>query len=39
MEVACRKEKNAAVVSVKGRMDAVCFMDFEKILDEQIASG
>ncbi|PKG31245.1 STAS domain-containing protein [Methanoregula sp.] len=39
MEVACRKEKNTVIVSVTGRMDALCSMDFEKILDEQIAAG
>lgn len=39
MEVAFRKEKNTAIVSVTGRMDALCSMDFENILDEQIAAG
>jgi len=39
MEVVCRKEKNAAIVSVTGRMDALCSADFEKVLDEQIAAG
>lgn len=39
MEVTFRKEKNATVISVKGRMDALCFMDFERILDEQIGAG
>ncbi len=39
MDVALRKEKNAVIVSVKGRMDAVCTMDFEKVLDDQIAAG
>ncbi len=39
MDVTFRKEKNAAIISVKGRMDALCFMDFEKILDDQIGAG
>jgi len=39
MEVTLHKRKNVNIVSVKGRMDAVCTMDFEKILEEQIASG
>jgi len=39
METALRKEGNAVIVSVKGRMDAVCSMDFEKVLEDQIAAG
>ena len=39
METALRKEGNAVIVSVKGRMDAVCSMDFEKALEDQIATG
>ena len=39
MEVALRKEKNVVIVSVKGRMDAVCTMDFEKALEDQLALG
>ncbi len=39
MEVALRKEKNVVIVSVTGRMDAVCTLDFEKTLEDQMAAG
>lgn len=39
MEITTRKEKNAAVVSVSGRIDAITAPDFEKSLDGLIAAG
>lgn len=39
MEINTRKEKNAVVVSVKGRMDAVSSADFEKELATLMAEG
>jgi len=39
MEISKRKEKNAVVVSVKGRLDAVTSPDFEKELTGLIAQG
>jgi anti-anti-sigma factor len=39
METRTRKEKNATVVSVKGRMDAVSSPEFEKQLSELIGQG
>ncbi|NWF91512.1 MAG: STAS domain-containing protein [Syntrophaceae bacterium] len=39
MEIQTRKEKNAVVVSVKGRMDAVTAPEFEKNLFDLIAKG
>ncbi len=39
MEITKRKEKNAVVVSVKGRMDAVSSAEFEKELDASMADG
>ncbi len=39
MEVALRKERNLVIVSVAGRMDAVCTLDFEKNLEDQMAAG
>ena len=39
MEINTRKEKNAVVVSVKGRMDAVSSADFEKELAALMAEG
>jgi anti-anti-sigma factor len=39
MEISRRKVKDAVVVSVKGRLDAVTSPDFEKELKEVIAQG
>jgi anti-sigma B factor antagonist/stage II sporulation protein AA (anti-sigma F factor antagonist) len=39
MEITTSKVKNAVVVSVKGRLDAVTSADFEKELKEVIAQG
>jgi stage II sporulation protein AA (anti-sigma F factor antagonist) len=39
MEIVTRKEKNAAVVSIKGRMDAISSPEFEKELSELMAEG
>ena len=39
MEIQTRKEKNAAVVSIRGRMDAVSSPQFEKELSELMAEG
>lgn len=39
MEITTRKEKNSAVVSVSGRIDAITAPDFEKSLDGLIAAG
>ena len=39
MEIKTRKEKNAVVVSIKGRMDAVSSPEFEKELSELMAEG
>jgi anti-anti-sigma factor len=39
MEITRRNVKNAVVVSVKGRLDAVTSPDFEKELTEVIAQG
>ena len=39
MEILRRKEGNAAVVSVKGRLDAVSSPEVEKELDRLIAEG
>jgi anti-anti-sigma factor len=39
MEISTKKENNAVVVSVKGRMDAVTSPEFEKNLSALIATG
>lgn len=39
MEIVTRKEKNAAVVSIKGRMDAISSPEFEKEVSELMAEG
>jgi len=39
MEMSRRKEKNAVVLSVKGRLDAVTSPDFERELTGLIAQG
>jgi len=39
MEISTKKENNAVVVSVKGRMDAVTSPEFEKSLSALIATG
>lgn len=39
MEIRTKKEKNAIVVSIKGRMDAASSSDFEKQLSELMAKG
>jgi anti-anti-sigma factor len=39
MEMAKRKEEEAVVVSIKGRLDAVSSPEFEKELDALIAEG
>jgi len=39
MEIRTRKENNAIVVTVKGRMDAVSSPDFEAHLSELMADG
>lgn len=39
MEISTRKEKNSAVVSVSGRIDAITAPDFEKSLEELITAG
>jgi anti-anti-sigma factor len=39
MEISTRKEKNALIVSVKGRMDAVTAPEFEKHLSDWLSKG
>ncbi len=39
MVIDLRKEGSSIVISIKGRMDAVCAPDLEKILDEKIAEN
>jgi len=39
MEIKTRKEANATVVTITGRMDAVTAPEYEKIVNELIASG
>lgn len=39
MEIDTRKEKDAVVVSVRGRMDALCAPDFDRILDHCLERG
>ncbi len=39
MEIQTRKEKGTAVVSVKGRMDAVTAPDFDKTVIDLISKG
>lgn len=39
MEIHRNKEKGMIVISVKGRMDAITSVDFEKKLTEWISSG
>lgn len=39
MELKTRKEKNATVVSIKGRMDSISSPEFEKELSELMAEG
>jgi anti-anti-sigma factor len=39
MEIQTRKEKNAMIISVKGRMDAVTAPEFEKSLSDLISKG
>ena len=39
MEIQTRKEKNAVIISVKGRMDAVTAPEFEKSLSDFISKG
>jgi anti-anti-sigma factor len=39
MEIQTRKEKNAMIISVTGRMDAVTAPDFEKSLSDFISKG
>jgi anti-anti-sigma factor len=39
MEIQTRKEKNAVIVSVKGRMDALTAPEFEKNLSDLISKG
>jgi anti-anti-sigma factor len=39
MEIQTRKEKNAVIVSVKGRMDAMTAPEFEKNLSDLISKG
>jgi anti-anti-sigma factor len=39
MELNARKEKNIAVISVRGRVDALTSPDFEKHLSELIKGG
>lgn len=39
MEITNRKEKDAMVVSIKGRLDAVSSPEFEKELEKLIAEG
>ena len=39
MEILTRKEKNAVIASVKGRLDAVTAPEFEKNLSDLISKG
>jgi anti-anti-sigma factor len=39
MDIQLKKEANATVVTIIGRMDAVTAPEFEKVLKEQIAGG
>jgi anti-anti-sigma factor len=39
MEIHRNKEKGMIIVSVKGRMDAITSVDFEKYLSEWISNG
>jgi stage II sporulation protein AA (anti-sigma F factor antagonist) len=39
MEIKTRKEENATVVSIKGRMDAISSPEFEKELSDLMAEG
>ncbi|MBW1942976.1 MAG: STAS domain-containing protein, partial [Deltaproteobacteria bacterium] len=39
MEINTRKESNVDVISVKGRMDAVSFPEFDKEMAELMAGG
>lgn len=39
MEIKTRKEPNATVVTITGRMDAVTAPEYEKTVNELIASG
>jgi anti-anti-sigma factor len=39
MEISTRKEKNALIVSVTGRMDAVTAPEFEKHLSDWLSKG
>lgn len=39
MELKTRKEKNATVVSIKGRMDSISSPEFEKEVSELMAEG
>jgi anti-anti-sigma factor len=39
MEIETRKEKDALVVSVRGRMDALCAPDFDRTLEGHLEQG
>jgi len=39
MVIDWRKEESSIVITIKGRMDAVCAPDLEKLLDEKIHEG
>lgn len=39
MEISTRKEKNLALISVSGRIDAITAPEFEKNLEELITAG
>ncbi len=39
MEIDTRKEKETVIVSVRGRMDALCAPDFDRILERCLEQG
>jgi anti-anti-sigma factor len=39
MLIDLRKEGSSIVIAIKGRMDAVCAPDLDKLLDEEIKEG
>ncbi len=39
MEIDTRKEEEAVVVSVRGRMDALCAPDFDRTLEDYLEQG
>jgi anti-anti-sigma factor len=39
MEIDLKKKQNTIIITVKGRMDAVCATDFDQTLEEKINAG